>query len=1043
MKFPHVIIISLNVLLIAKETVPAPTEESPGNSELPRRREPQIIRESSSPISIDEDANPRDKRALGVLLQGLVQALGYNSTPVQLASFPNPNTLGISAGPVSIDIRQTNPALPAAAPGSPPSPAAPAPAPAPGPPPPAAAPASPRPGPPPAAPLPVAPVVAANAPRRRETLRFTGVVNFGNNSDILGHLRQYEQLFHGPRTTGSPPAPAAPPAAPPAVTPAVAPAGAPAGAAGGSSALPAINPRSAPSRAPLLEPYFVPIPIPLSPNIQNLHELQYPQRPLISIVTTTSAPTPATPTIVEHQFVNKEHKETKNVQSQQIIGDRNPNLDERRNNHVKIIENNRNREEEINLKNENPPVYAEDTQEVDRSHEEIQQEDQDQDPPQEYAEESDDEESQPPINENDGRETEEENLRKENESSEDQSEPEGHVQESESGEEQSESQKFTSTSTEERSPDSETKKSSLEDPEDYIPQQYPSYYAIKLPIEEKPFNGPFMNSYGESLEHSGKIDENVADYFERYKNSQTGLFDAQSIIAPQIQKRPWWIEGMKSPKEMLDNKDRPLENKYEEYNLGGKTLKSKGDQEKGAKQIRETQKKTSTLGNPEKGKGSKGKSPGRSGKSWKRKAQGPEAPKPRNDGTQKKSLAIVPFDFVRYSPYYKPVQYLFSPESLQKSTQSILTENLQKYLAEESVENESPEEVEAPVTERIGKSQVTGDSEKLREENHEREEKEEPDITPEELEKFSGEQTVTPAYRDDSGAQEDSTEEFTVNYSESNHDDRQEETLDQAEAPVRESGSYRESIYSQGSESDSGQSEYRGSGESSSGEDSTGQTYVQGENPQEDHYESQDGPQDAPQDLPQDGPQEELNNKPMDPPLTHRPEEKHIQNFREQQEGTSDLRTIKNPPITTYNPVTYNLPSTIRSEGQNLIPRNQVIQYEYPGNRHDGNVSPGYIEYSEPSTLFSTFGTTQRIPPPVDDFIFGQRIDPTLTRPVDGRNYGNPGDGYEGRASEGNSGPSATSEFKSATSQRYSRIATDKSTGSESRGRGLGYPRYY
>lgn len=100
----------------------------------------------------------RDKRALGLILSGLAQAFGYAVSPVQVASLPNENEpdrgTQQSSNSNSMNTTQSTPTTP--------------------------------------------------APRQRETIRFTGVLNFGNSSSILTHLQQYENMFHGNNSNGAP-----------------------------------------------------------------------------------------------------------------------------------------------------------------------------------------------------------------------------------------------------------------------------------------------------------------------------------------------------------------------------------------------------------------------------------------------------------------------------------------------------------------------------------------------------------------------------------------------------------------------------------------------------------------------------------------------------------------------------------------------------------------------------------------------------------------------------------------------------------------------
>lgn len=92
-------------------------------------------------------SNPRDKRALGLILSGLAQVFGYTVNPVQIASLPNPATEsdetrgGTQSSGTQANSTQSNGSSSTTA-----------------------------------------------APRQRETIRFTGVVNFGNGTGVLTQL---------------------------------------------------------------------------------------------------------------------------------------------------------------------------------------------------------------------------------------------------------------------------------------------------------------------------------------------------------------------------------------------------------------------------------------------------------------------------------------------------------------------------------------------------------------------------------------------------------------------------------------------------------------------------------------------------------------------------------------------------------------------------------------------------------------------------------------------------------------------------------------
>lgn len=166
----------------------------------------------------------RDKRALGLFLSGLAQIFGYTVTPIQLASLPNPNTtrpaamsnssmmMGMMMGMMPNKTQQAAASRPA----------------------------------------------NATMPRRQETIRFTGVVNFGNNSDIIGHLQRYEQIFHGRGNNTTMMSTMSPPPMPPAPMP---PAPMP------PAKLSVDLRTNVEDRPPLLAPFFVKIPLPIAPDL--------------------------------------------------------------------------------------------------------------------------------------------------------------------------------------------------------------------------------------------------------------------------------------------------------------------------------------------------------------------------------------------------------------------------------------------------------------------------------------------------------------------------------------------------------------------------------------------------------------------------------------------------------------------------------------------------------------------------------------------------------------------------------------------------------
>ncbi|CAB0034290.1 unnamed protein product [Trichogramma brassicae] len=158
---------------------------------------------SSSSISLEFDGmtdeeSQRHKRALGILLQGFMEALGYQVSPIQIATLPAQNPVAAAAAPPMMQLMPNGSSMPAAAP----------------------------------------------TPRQRETLRFTGVFNFGNNvnaTNLVDHLAQYERIFHG--NNGSATAPAA------------------------STGNKSKKKSKKQKKPPIPDPLFVKIPLPIAPDL--------------------------------------------------------------------------------------------------------------------------------------------------------------------------------------------------------------------------------------------------------------------------------------------------------------------------------------------------------------------------------------------------------------------------------------------------------------------------------------------------------------------------------------------------------------------------------------------------------------------------------------------------------------------------------------------------------------------------------------------------------------------------------------------------------
>ncbi|KAK0163194.1 hypothetical protein PV327_006901 [Microctonus hyperodae] len=526
--------------------------------------------EQNSSIKSSDNQVPRVKRAVGLLLQGLVQALGYNTTPIQIATLSNGNNGDIPlTSPLNVDSRILNQS-PVEAQNSNGN---------------------------------NSPSISSSNSRPRETLRFTGVVNFGNNSDLSSHLRQYEILFHGMPTASSS-----------VITPAL------------STITPNIatsgpNPPSIP--LPTAFPNLsAPIPIPL------LQNLRYP-KPLLSIVTTP-------PMIIFPTSVSGQNTENTTIHNAPI-----------RNEHSTKDDNDEN-------------VGEESYEDEDEAQDNYQGEEEYNDDETKIVGQSDKEDLV-----NDNREEDDEGN--------------SEVQVS------NQSNKYNSH-------DTESKKSALrenagnyedsdddddDDDDDEEPFKYSRFtmpnnkylmnsdtsFSVKLPLDNKPFHGQLMNSYGQSLEHGGKIDESVADYFAKFKNPHSGVFELPRMDMFKNYRQQLSGENYREPlinKQTSQNyPNSPYVGfKYEEYKLNDDHKPSRLREESLTKVQDNIQlQQSDEQNNRDMSHGNILNYP-----------QLSEFMKTNSGG----ELSIRPFDFHKFKPYYKPVQYIYTPESSETATQKII-----------------------------------------------------------------------------------------------------------------------------------------------------------------------------------------------------------------------------------------------------------------------------------------------------------------------------------------------------------------------------------
>lgn len=492
-------------------------------------------------IAFNEDGSPRDKRTLGLIVQGLANALGYTLSPVQIASLPNPQPP-----------QKPAPSAPAPKPSK-----APAPAPSAKPPSPPVIPSSPAtPAKAPAAPAPT-------QPRQRETIRITGLVNFGANAnaDLPGQLTRYEQLFHGT----PPPAPAAakPPVKPPAPIPTL--------------SLPKIPSPIVPNLSPLLPPSRPPVSTPSSGLPKPKSEGAIKQE-------------------VETEYRSKEDSEKLNVESKEIEGDRDlylelpgvkyrqePNWQQGYNQRLKELED-RQREYSERLKQHEEKLAKSkgDHEDNDERFANREKEISERDKAHSIEIRERERERERQESEEDKPQTESEDSRKEDQ--ENNEEPwRGYERPSSSENERENGNRYEYE--DERNPEQyseydEEPKKYLDHEEEPPKQENDKNENVDaLPVsrdEDVRKSNNIQNSYGESLEdNEGQIDDNIADYFIKFKDPKTGLYVPEKTQNPENYKKenePWWkgnsddFDGRLSHLRKEYSSLAP-ESKYEEYKL--------------------------------------------------------------------------------------------------------------------------------------------------------------------------------------------------------------------------------------------------------------------------------------------------------------------------------------------------------------------------------------------------------------------------------------------------------------------------------------------
>ncbi|XP_015511582.1 uncharacterized protein LOC107218271 [Neodiprion lecontei] len=666
-----------------------------GESILSRRLRSTVSYEDSEDAEVvyDENERPRDKRTLGFIVRGLANALGYTLTPVQVASLPNPSPS--SQTPPAPPAVPVAPAKPAAAPAAPPQPAAPA------------GPSRPK----------SVPRSLPPQPTQRETIRLTGVVNFGANANnnLPGQLVQYEQLFHGNSAAGAP-------------------ASAP-----------------APAPAPAPKPTLAKIPSPIVPNL-------IPLLPPTRTPSTTSGTLPAKPPNlikqeVETEYRNKQDVVTFNVENKDLKSDKDVYFALPDNGHMPEVNWQKGLDERLQQLEERQKAYSDKLKE----HEELlAKQQQDHEHTDERFTNREKEITARDETHIDGpRELERVNVDRDDEvkleiNAEDPKERYenfSHGQEKPSNAEDEEEHPQRYEFEDERSPkqhfeyDEEPKRQ--EEYEDFPPRHssYNNEEEQSLPISRHDGTSKsesLQNSYGESLEDQGQIDENIADYFVKFKDPNTGLYipeKTQDSENYKTESKPWWErnhdernredfddhlaqlkEEYSSPAPELKYEEYELEDRPEESTQSAEKLENANDQDESTPQRNEGSKSpdySESYGPYE--PYMKNQEPDYDLESSTQASDVDQSPKSElkqdSDGesedksekskdessTEKKDIPLYHFDFKSFMPYYSPVTYVYGHNDGMTGLERIMSYNYNSKPKEaEESEKESPVEKKNP-----------------------------------------------------------------------------------------------------------------------------------------------------------------------------------------------------------------------------------------------------------------------------------------------------------------------------------------------------------
>lgn len=569
-------VLVLCLLCVARASIALPSEEI---AEIKARSAAHVQDLSNTSVqesngTDDQVADKlRDKRALGLLLSGLAQIFGYTVTPIQIATLPNPNiTIPAAMSSLKPQVASSRPAN-------------------------------------------------VTAPRQRETIRFTGVLNFGNNSDILGHLQRYEQMFHGPRNNTTTTTTLRPPPKlilPPAQV----------------TLDPGINPP--PTRPPLLAPFFVKIPLPIAPELLSAAvpedlTLTYPV-PAITPVAGESNEN-AEPLIRKEQ--ETVYKNEDSVRGQKARAERLKEQEKHRNREKPPCRNDetreryKDREEEIDNRNRQHASKNKSTEKKRPTHDD---EDEDEDSAEKY-------EDEPKSPRGSSRRPPEKN-----------------------DEDKAEDYSDRDESDERNKPFSGYQQ----------PQNFDKYieaaYNRPLPIGDYFHEGNpevIRDSYGEVLDGKKLEDDKLAEFINMFKHPHSDTYASQEARDPEDAsgedgKEESSADGYNehlARLQKLREEYAPPENKYEEYDLNDERKTDRNDRKSDRNRVSAGSKKSKT---------SKQTTINRENDRQKLPTVPRTKDGPRNDAVRPAAQQDV--DFRKYTPLIVPVRYIDVNDKLQEAT---------------------------------------------------------------------------------------------------------------------------------------------------------------------------------------------------------------------------------------------------------------------------------------------------------------------------------------------------------------------------------------